>query len=49
MKSERIKEHKKSGYGVPVAHTCKDGDFESTANCPACKWLRERMEEKRRQ
>lgn len=42
--SERIKEHKKSGYGVPVAHTCKDGDMKSTQNCPACKWLREKME-----
>lgn len=42
--SERIKEYKKSGWGVPIAHTCKDGDFKSTENCPACKWLRERME-----
>lgn len=40
MESKRIREHKESGWGVPVAHTCKDGDMESTANCIACKWLR---------
>ena len=40
MASGRIKVHTKSGYGVPMAHTCKDGDMESTKNCPACEWLR---------